>query len=255
TIAAGADASIPIVIDARVVGDNRRSRFVADLTLGAEFAVFALADPYRLVVDLSQVRFSLPAGTGTEARGLVSAFRYGSISPGKSRIVLDLTRAVAIDTSFLVPPTDGQPARLVVDMVPTSQKAFMEAVRAYRANEALAVSAKRDRELIAPAAPGNNRLAIVLDPGHGGIDLGAHGTNGSLEKDLTLAYAEVLGQKLVATGLYDVYYTRTDDSFVTLGDRVDFARRHHASLFVSIHANTFGAESVRGTIIYTISDQ
>ena len=76
-----------------------------------------------------------------------------------------------------------------------------------------------------------------------------------MEKDITLAFSKVLGQKLTDTGLYDVLFTRTDDSFIALGDRVAFARAHHADLFVSIHANSFWAASAQGTTIYTVSEQ
>jgi N-acetylmuramoyl-L-alanine amidase len=247
--------TVPVVIDARVVGDAHRSRFVADLTANVDVSVFTLADPYRVVVDLPEVKFVLPDSTGSDVRGLISAFRYGLISPGKSRIVLDMTGPIAIDKSFVVPPADGQPARLVIDTVPTTRKAFLEKATAYRASQAAAVAAKRDRELVPREKPAGGRLVIVLDPGHGGIDMGAFGKNGTVEKEAALAFAKVLGKKLTDTGLYDVFYTREDDSFIALGDRVAFARAHHADLLVSIHANTFWSGNVRGAIVYTISDQ
>jgi N-acetylmuramoyl-L-alanine amidase len=245
----------PLMVAARVVGDARRIRFVADVTGQVDVVVFTLPDPYRIVVDLPEVRFSLPEGTGAEGRGLVSAFRYGLISPGKSRIVLDVTGPVAIDKSFVVPPAGDQPARIVIDVVPTSRQAFLQASKAFRETQTVAAGAKHDRELVVPEKAAGNRLTIVLDPGHGGIDDGAHGTTGVLEKDLTLAFAKVLGAKLEKTGLYDVFYTRTDDSFVALGDRVAFARTHRADLFVSMHANSFPTGSVRGTTVYTVSDE
>jgi N-acetylmuramoyl-L-alanine amidase len=250
-----AAAAPPVVVDARVVGDAHRSRFVADVTADVDVAVFTLADPYRIVVDLPEVKFALPDGAGSDVRGLISAFRYGLISPGKSRIVLDMTGPVAIDKSFVIPPADGQPARLVIDTVPATRKAFLEKALAYRDSQAAAVAAKHDRELVPRETPRGGRLVVVVDPGHGGIDTGAYGTKGTVEKDAALAFSKVLGSKLEATGLYDVFYTRQDDSFVALGDRVAFARGHHADLFVSIHANTFWSGNVRGTIVYTISDQ
>ena len=90
----------------------------------------------------------MPACAG---RGLISAFRYGMISPGKSRIVLDVTEPVTVDKSFVVPPTDKQPARLVIDVVPTTRQAFLDTNRAYRETQAIEASAKRDRELVAAA--------------------------------------------------------------------------------------------------------
>jgi N-acetylmuramoyl-L-alanine amidase len=245
----------PVMTAVRMVGDAKRTRFVADLTGNVDLAVFSLPDPYRVIIDLPEVTFQLPDGTGDTGRGLVTAFRYGQISPGKSRIVIDAGRPVAVDKSFVVPPSGNQPARLVVDLVPTSRKAFLDAADAYRRKEGLAASAQHDRELMAPDKAPGSKLTIVLDPGHGGIDNGTHGASGVHEKVITLAFAKILGEKLNATGRYEVLYTRTDDSFVSLNDRVDFARAHHADLFLSIHANSFSLKSVRGTTIYTVSDQ
>lgn len=251
--AEAADAVVPILYDARIVGDEKRTRFVADLSDKAEARVFTLADPYRVVVDMTEVGFQLPEDTGQSGRGLFTAFRYGLISRGKSRIVLDVSAPVRVDKSFVVEPTKGQPARLVVDVVPTSREAFLEANRAYRESIGIEGAAKRDRALVAPTD--SERPTIVLDPGHGGIDTGAKGKLGTIEKNVTLAFAERLGEVLEATGHYNVLFTRTDDSFVSLGDRVALARANKADLFVSIHANSFRGRSVRGAIVYTVSDE
>src|ERR1700737_2302495 len=82
--------NFPVASDARLAGDGRQTRFVLDLDKAITFRAFALADPYRVVVDVPQVSFQLPAGTGTTGRGLIKAFRYGMVMPGGSRIVLDL---------------------------------------------------------------------------------------------------------------------------------------------------------------------
>jgi N-acetylmuramoyl-L-alanine amidase len=246
-------AGTPTMNAARIVGDDKRTRFVADLSGVVEARVFALADPYRIVVDLPEVTFDLPDSAGS-GRGLLTAFRYGQLSPGKSRIVLDLAAPVKVDKSFVVPADGQQPARLVIDVVPTTRAAFLEANQAYRDALRVEEAAKRSREFIARDPPQPGRLAIVIDPGHGGIDMGARGRRGTIEKDVTLAFAKVLGAKLEATGLYDIFYTRTDDSFVGLDDRMAVARTHNARLFLSIHANIFRGASVRGAIVYTVSE-
>jgi N-acetylmuramoyl-L-alanine amidase len=246
--------SAPLMIDARIIGDQKRTRLIIDLTANIEIAVFTLADPYRVVVDMPELRFGLPDSSGNEGRGLISAFRYGQISPGKSRMVLDVTGPVAVDKSFVVPPAENQPARLVVDVVPTSRTTFLATSRAYRDSQAALEASQHDRELASPHVP-TGRPVIVIDPGHGGIDNGTRGSNGIVEKDITLAFANVLRDELAKRGLYDVYLTRTDDSFVSLSDRVSFAESHHAKLFVSIHANSFPSSAVRGTTIYTVSDK
>lgn len=252
-ISAGAADKAPIVFDARVVGDENRTRFIADLTDEAEAAVFTLADPYRIVVDLSEVNFRFADPAAPDMRGLFTAFRYGLISPGKSRMVLDVTGPVRVDKSFMVPPSEDQPARFVIDVVPTDREAFLAANRAYRESLGVKNAARRDRALVTPKD--SDLPTVVLDPGHGGIDTGAKGRQGAVEKTVTLAFAEILGEKLTETGRYNVLFTRTDDSFVALGDRVALAQANDADLFVSIHANSFRGRSIRGAIVYTISDE
>ena len=87
---------------------------------------------------------------------------------------------------------------------------------------------------------------IVIDPGHGGIDPGATGQRGLMEKNVTLDIARRLRDKLAASGGYRVLLTREDDRKVFLKERVAFAKANHADLFISIHINSLppGAESV-----------
>ncbi|MFX4813590.1 AMIN domain-containing protein, partial [Acinetobacter baumannii] len=70
-------SSYPIASDARLAGDAKQTRFVLDLDKPITHRAFVLADPYRVVIDIPQVSFQLPAGVGTAGRGLVRAFRYG----------------------------------------------------------------------------------------------------------------------------------------------------------------------------------
>ncbi len=95
---------------------------------------------------------------------------------------------------------------------------------------------------------------IVIDPGHGGKDPGAQGGK-VMEKTLVLAFARSLRDALRATGRFRVAMTRTGDSFLTLRERVKFARSRHASLFISIHADKFRSRGARGAAIYTLSEQ
>ena len=249
-----AAAGSPVMLGARIVGDDQRVRFVADLSRKVESAAFVLADPYRIVVDLPEVNFALPELAGTSGRGLISAFRYGMISPGKSRIVIDLTGPAKIDRTFVTDPADGQPARLVIDVVPSSRAEFLAVIRNYRDLQAASSFRKADRLPVQSSPKGDGPL-IVIDPGHGGIDLGARSSDGTLEKDVTLAFGKALGERLKSTGRYRIAYTRNDDSFIALGERVAAARTANADLFISVHANSFPGNSVRGAIVFTVSDE
>jgi N-acetylmuramoyl-L-alanine amidase len=244
----------PMIFDARVVGDANRVRFIADMSEPLMPTVFTLADPHRIVVDLPEVLFALPENIGATGRGLITAYRYGLISAGKSRIVIDVSMPVAIDKMFVTEPGGGQPARLVIDVVPTTEQKFAEAIRQYREQRKVAATAKADRQLVHGDA-GNGRPVIVLDPGHGGIDAGARGRKGSIEKKVVLEFTDVVAQKLKETGRYRIVQTRTSDVFVGLAERVQIAQAADSDLFISIHANSFRGRSIRGAIIYTVSDE
>ena len=87
---------------------------------------------------------------------------------------------------------------------------------------------------------------VILDPGHGGIDPGTASATGITEKEVVLAFAKTLRQKLEAKGDYQVYLTREGDTFLALRERVEFAQGKGGNLFVSIHADSFPKSSRRG---------
>ncbi len=81
---------------AELKGDATSTKFLLGLSAGVRAEIFTLANPYRVVVDLPDVAFHLPDGTGQKGRGLVSAFRYGLLAEGKARVVIDTTGPVVI---------------------------------------------------------------------------------------------------------------------------------------------------------------
>src|SRR5262245_43190673 len=208
----------PVATDARLGGDETRTRFVVDLTKNVDLSAFTLADPYRVVVDLPQISFQLPPKTGTTGRGLVKAFRYGLVMAGGSRIVLDATAPVRVDKAFVLDAADGQPARLVLDLVAVDRDAFIRNLAVESRTRRPEGPRRGDRE---PAAkPADPRPLVVLDPGHGGLDTGTTAASGETEKVLVLEFTQLLREKLEKAGKYRVAMTRTDDSFVALADRV-----------------------------------
>jgi N-acetylmuramoyl-L-alanine amidase len=97
---------------------------------------------------------------------------------------------------------------------------------------------------------------IVLDPGHGGIDTGSRAKTGVNEKDVVLAFSLALRKQLAESGKYRVAMTRDDDTYVPLGERVQFARSRGAALFISIHADFLPPSEGQadGASIYTLSE-
>ncbi|ODR99076.1 hypothetical protein AUC68_06685 [Methyloceanibacter methanicus] len=249
-----AEGSGAIAQDARLAGDRERTRFIADLSKKVDVNVFALGNPYRVIVDAADVSFQMPKGIGNEKRGLVTAFRYGLFAPGKSRIVLDLSGPFLIDRSFVLGARDDQPARLVIDLVPTDEETFLARLKEQRSKATETETVERPQ---AVEPPDDAKPVVVLDPGHGGVDPGAKSANGVQEKDVVLAFAKLLRKKLEETDRYQVFMTREDDTFLPLKERVKFARKKGAGLFVSLHADYFPAEidDARGATVFTLSEE
>jgi N-acetylmuramoyl-L-alanine amidase len=261
-----AASNFPIASDARLAGDAKQTRFVLDLDKTIKFRAFALADPYRVVVDIPQVSFQLAAGTGTAGRGLIKAFRYGLVMPGGSRIVFDLTGPARIANSYVLEAANGQPPRLVLELEQVDRTTFVQSLAAGGRPELRpAIADAKDTAAAAEAAaapkpatpaPADLRPVVVIDPGHGGIDNGTQ-SSGESEKNLVLGFALALRDRIEKKGKYRVAMTRTDDTFIPLADRVRIARNQSAALFVSIHADALPRNEgdAQGATIYTLSDR
>jgi N-acetylmuramoyl-L-alanine amidase len=90
---------------------------------------------------------------------------------------------------------------------------------------------------------------VVIDPGHGGRDGGTVGARGTLEKNLNLATARLLSDKLRAAGT-NVIMTRTNDTYVSLSSRVSISHYHKADAFISVHYDSIADRTVKGMTTY-----
>jgi len=257
-LAAGAAAQADqAVLSAEIGGDIQRTRFVAFLSKKVEFRIFSIADPYRIVVDLPEVEIQVPAGKG---RGLILSSRSGLLAAGKSRIVIDLVEPAVVAKAELLPPENEVPARLVLELARSSHKAFLAAAKI----PPPAPRAEASASAAITKSPQDRRPLIVVDPGHGGVDAGAHGrVTNTPEKEVTFEFCKLLAQKLEATGRYRIILTRDQDVFVPLDERAQLASQQKADLLVSVHADALDArrlglkslQEVRGGTIYTLSEE
>jgi len=255
-----AASTFPIASDARLAGDSKQTRFILDLDKTIQFSAFALADPYRVVLDMPQVSFRLAAGIGAAGRGLIKAFRYGLVMPGGSRIVFDLTGPAKIANSHVLDAANGQPPRLVLDLEEVDRTTFVQSLAVESRPElrpmiADAADTPEAAAAAKPTAPADLRPVVVIDPGHGGVDNGTQ-AGGESEKNLVLGFGLALRDRLEKSGKYRVVMTRTDDTFIPLADRVRIAHDQSAALFVSIHADALPRREgdAQGATIYTLSD-
>lgn len=242
----------PDVSGLRIGVHNSRTRVVLDLSSRVRFTTFVLSDPYRVVVNLPEINWRLPARK-PRLRGVVSAYRFGLFEKGTSRLVLDVRRPVRVRKAFVLAPRDSRGHRLVLDLVEVSRASVLAAQERTRAQ----VRARR-RASVPPPRPKRvkrSKTVIVIDPGHGGIDPGTIGVNGTWEKRIVLEYARALRRRLRASGRYEVHLTRNRDIFIPLRRRVAIARAKGADLFISLHADSMPNPRMRGAHVYTQSER
>lgn len=244
-----------------LAGDKTRTRFVIGLEKSTEFQVFALANPNRVIIELPDVKLQLPTLTGTVPVGLISSIRGGLSAPGKMRVVIDVTSPVIIEKSVLEKGRDpSKPARLVLEIVPADS-----ALKSAQGKKLLVgtppaglgatgIQPPLPRPALRPEARAKDsfKQTIVIDPGHGGHDSGAT-KYGTVEKEVVLAFAMKLRQKLEQTGRYRILMTRDTDRFVELDERRAFADRSEAALFIAVHADYAGSNA-SGATIYSLRD-
>lgn len=242
--AAPSGAAVAVAADIKVEGAV--TRLSLTLSRPVEAKAFLLERPDRVIIDLPEVNFQLPANAGRKGAGLVASYRFGLFAPGRSRIVIDLAQPALverIDSRAL-----GEGTLLVIELSRTDRANYRKtALKPMVEPEPLPAAAAPQ-----PVPPAGDKPLIVIDPGHGGVDPGAIGVNGVAEKDVVFAFAERFKLRLEETGRYRVMMTRTSDTFVSLGGRWRMAQKAGASLFVSIHADTLSDSSrVRGATVYT----
>ena len=253
---ARAEDAPPVAVAARLADDGEAAKLVFDLSGPVAASARALADPDRIVVDMPEVSFQIDPSIGRprdHGQAIVKGFRFGLFGPGKSRVVIDLAKPACVANVATTPIAKGAtPSRLAIALKRCEPAAFAQAA----ARDALA-GAGPAPAAVAAAAPVADRPVIVLDPGHGGVDGGAYGIGGAIEKTLVYEYALELQRQLEAKGRFKVVLTRHGDEFVSLDDRVRIAREAGASLLISIHADMLGGAGsyVSGATVYTCSER
>jgi N-acetylmuramoyl-L-alanine amidase len=276
-------AAKPAITDARLGVEPGLTRVVISLTQRSDFKVFTLADPYRVVIDMSEVDWKVPSGSKLQGQGLVAGMRYGLFKAGTSRVVLDLMEPSEVARAEFLPAGNGEPLRLLVDLRPIPDTQFRAQLKtntvSYSTIAAIApVTKPAARTLSSIGSSGSSGVGagtgalggaaakqpieepkrgkplIVIDPGHGGIDPGAVGSTIN-EKQLTLAVAKVLKKELEDTGKFRVLLTRSRDVYIPLRERFGLAREKGADLFISLHADSHNNPLTRGASVYTLSEK
>jgi N-acetylmuramoyl-L-alanine amidase len=168
-------------------------------------------------------------------------------------VIFDLTGPARLTDSLTLPPEGERRYRLVLDLMPSNDRDFRKTAGWPEGEKAVAGTA--DLEAAKPK-PKRAKKLVCLDPGHGGIDPGATGVSGALEKDIVLAASLEFKETLRRSGRYQVAMTRDSDVFLSLKARVAFCRSQNADLMISVHADSAGnVAGAKGATIYTLSEK
>ena len=237
----------PVIADIQIspAATSTRIRLIASEAIA--ISAFVLTNPDRLVIETPDINFQLPPDSGLAAEGGIKSYRFGKTAPDRARIVFDLAAPMVPGDIVNSTAMGGGAYTVSLFLTAADRQSFDKAAQI----SALSIVTKE------PAAPNNaathldNRPLIVIDPGHGGNDLGATGVTGLFEKDVVLAFSIALAKKIEAQGLCRVLLTREQDVFIPLDDRVKFARLHNAAVFLSIHGDTIASGvDVHGATVY-----
>ncbi len=227
--------------------------------------MFSVNNPDRLVIDLDDVELNdtLNGLTGKIDSNdpYIKSVRVGRFKPGTVRLVFDLKNQVKPQL-FDLDPVAEYGYRMVLDIYPEQPvDPLMALLDRDKTTPALPNAA--EPEAVVSVPPPSNKpqpeirartLIIAIDAGHGGEDPGAHGKQGSLEKNVTLAIARRLARLIDNTPNMRSVLIRDGDYFIPLGGRVVKARKARADLFVSIHADAFIKPDAHGSSVFALSE-
>jgi len=221
----------------RVWTDPDKTRAVLDLSSRADYQLFTLENPHRVVIDLRSsnlhTRLNNKFVYDPEHAGVITNVRHGAPEKNTLRVVMDLSGGSNIK-SFMLEPTASYGYRLVVDLYP--EKGSRAVVK----------------QLSDRTRP-NRDIVIAIDAGHGGEDPGAMGRKRTREKDVVLAIAKEIKKSVDARPGMTGVLIRSGDYYIPLRDRFEKARKHQADLFVSIHADAFKKSKVHGSSVFVLS--
>ncbi len=239
-----------IVFAATIVGTGRAENrngellIVFPLSQQIKFNSFRLQSPERLVVDIPNAQLQTKVTALPITSAFVSGVRLGTQQGTDLRVVIDLRQGNVPASAAVVRGRVGYELVIAIG-------ASAGSVRQDLAASGQTVVTQPQEIQVAKSVPKKNIL-IVLDPGHGGKDPGAHGKAGTREKDVVLQIAKTLQQKINREPNMKAIMTRDNDTFVPLRERVLFARRHKADMFISIHADA-GSAKADGASVYILS--
>lgn len=246
----------------------KQARMMIDVSSTPDHRVELLEQPSRLVIDIHNAQLSRALTQPLASNPLFSKVR-ASQNKNDVRIVAGLKKQVSY-RSFTLKPNKMYGHRLIVDV---SDKGPMTLAKAKENKSVAAVIDKPKKTSIKPGEPKKKSekaddgqvkavlpvarrtksIVVAIDAGHGGDDPGAHGPNGTEEKEVVYSIARRLESLINGQKGMKAVMVRKGDYYVDLRKRMEIARAAKADLFISIHADAFQNSTVKGASVFTLS--
>ena len=239
---ANATESKSVLKDVRISQSDNETRLVLDLTEKVKYKLFTLNRPDRIVIDLYETNLQKGLKTKIKKSGLINEIRIARNNSRRIRMVIETSEILFYQLSA-IPKNPNPNHRLVIDLK-----------RAFEGSQKLAASSVNRKKLV-----------VAIDPGHGGKDPGAQGSQ-VIEKELVLKISKKLKKLIDQEKTMSAFLIRENDSFPcpgnrsncrqqeSLSERITRAKKGGADLLISIHADAFSDRSVRGATLYALSD-
>ena len=216
------------------------------------FKVYSLNDPNRIVVELDTSKINSLDDLEITSSPLMGEINFLKAIEGWSAISIKLEIPMKVQNLAMKPlKLDGSKVELSFELFPTNQKEFDGIVKLFGndIHDERLVNIKKDFDYNK-----NNKLIVVIDPGHGGVDPGAQ-VKTIREADLMLSLAKVVAEEIERLDNTTVILTRKIDEFTSLDERLMLAVRVGADLFISLHADTVKKGKAYGSTVYTLSQE
>ena len=239
---ANAAESKSVLKDVRISQSDNETRLVLDLTEKVKYKLFTLNRPDRIVIDIYETNLQKGLKTKIKKSGLINEIRIARNNSRRIRMVIETSEILFYQLSA-IPKNPNPNHRLVIDLK-----------RAFEGSQKLAASSVNRKKFV-----------VAIDPGHGGKDPGAQGSQ-VIEKELVLKISKKLKKLIDQEKTMSAFLIRDNDSFPcpgnrsncrqqeSLSERITRAKKGGADLLISIHADAFSDRSVRGATLYALSD-
>lgn len=216
------------------------------------FKVYSLNYPNRIVLELNTETHKNLNDFDIKSSPLLGEIKFKKLVDGWAAITIYIDRPAKVQNLTMKPnKLDSSKVELSFELFPIVQYEFDRIVEIFSGtgSDEPAVTIENNFN-----DNKNNKLIVVIDPGHGGLDPGAQ-VKTIRESDLMLSLAQVVVEEVKRLDNTEVILTRTSDQFTSLDKRLILAVQAGADVFISLHADTVEKGKASGSTVYTLSQE